>query len=89
MWRLLNVLRMLNLSPLYSGGCPCISQEQPFIDVPQKVFLKISQSILHKEKKKSLEVFCKKGCSEKFRKSHWKTPVLESLTNKVAGLQLY
>ena len=32
-------------------------------------------------------VFCKKSCSLKFRKFHRKTPVLESLFNKVAGLQ--
>ena len=32
-------------------------------------------------------VFCKKSCSLKFRKFHRKTPVLESLLNKVAGLQ--
>ena len=33
-----------------------------------------------------VKVFCKKRYSEKFCKFHWKTPVLESLFNKVAGL---
>ena len=33
-----------------------------------------------------LEVFCKKRYSYKFHKIHRKTPVLESLFNKVAGL---
>ena len=32
------------------------------------------------------EAFCKKGCSWKFDKFHRKTPVLESLFDKVAGL---
>ena len=32
------------------------------------------------------EVFCKKMCFERFRKFHRKTPVMESLFNKVAGL---
>ena len=32
------------------------------------------------------EVFCRKKCSEKFCKFHRKTPVLESLFNKVASL---
>ena len=41
--------------------------------------------------KQSLEVFYKKRCSQKFRKFHGKTSVLESLFNKAAGLglQLY
>ena len=34
-------------------------------------------------------MFCKKGCSKKFRKSHRETPVLESLFNKVAGLRCF
>ena len=29
------------------------------------------------------QVFCKKKCSQKFRKFGWKTPVLESLFYKV------
>ena len=33
-----------------------------------------------------VEVFCKKRCSKIFRKFHRKTPVLESLFDKVAGL---
>ena len=33
------------------------------------------------------EVFCKKRCSQKFHKIHKKTPVPESLFNKVAGLR--
>ena len=32
-------------------------------------------------------MFCKKSCSKKFRNIHKKTPVLESLFNKVAGLK--
>ena len=32
------------------------------------------------------EMFCKKRCSEKYRKVHTKTPVPESLFNEVAGL---
>ena len=34
------------------------------------------------------EVFCKKGVPEKSCKTHRKTTLLESLLNKVAGLQL-
>ena len=34
-------------------------------------------------------VFCKKRCSKKFRKFHRKTPMLESLFNKVAGLKAW
>ena len=37
--------------------------------------------------KQSLEVFYKKICSQKFPNIHRKTSVLESLFNKVAGLQ--
>ena len=37
--------------------------------------------------KQSPEVFCKKSCSQKVCKFHRKTPVLESLFNKVAVLQ--
>ena len=33
------------------------------------------------------EVFCKKRCSEKIRNVHRKTPVLESLFNKIADLR--
>ena len=33
-----------------------------------------------------VEVFCKKSCSQRFRKFHRKTPMLESLFNRVAGL---
>ena len=33
--------------------------------------------------KKPREVFCKKRCSSKFRKFHKKTPMLESLFNKM------
>ena len=33
------------------------------------------------------EMFCKKRCSQKFHKIHKKTPVPESLFNKVAGLR--
>ena len=34
------------------------------------------------------QMFCESTCSEKFRKFHRKTTVLESLPNKVAGLQI-
>ena len=33
------------------------------------------------------EVFCKNDCSLKFLNFHWKTPVLDSLLNKVEGPQ--
>ena len=33
------------------------------------------------------EVFCKKRCSEKIRNVHRRTPVLESLFNKIADLR--
>ena len=33
------------------------------------------------------QVFCKKRCSQKFRKFHRKKPVMESLFSKVTGLQ--
>ena len=35
------------------------------------------------------DVFCKKICSEKFRKFHGKPPILNSLFNKVADLQTW
>ena len=38
--------------------------------------------------KQSPEVFCKKRCSQKFRKLHRKKPALETFLNKVADLQL-
>ena len=34
------------------------------------------------------EILCKKMCSQKFRKIHMKTPVPESLFNKVADVRL-
>ena len=37
--------------------------------------------------KQPAEVFCKKRCSQKFRKIHSKTPVPESLFDKVTGLR--
>ena len=58
----------------------------------KKVFHKCFSSILYKSKKQLFEgqkqppeVFYKKRCSLKFRKIHRKTPVPESLFNKVAG----
>ena len=42
-----------------------------------------------KVQKQPPEVFCKKGCSENFFEFHKKTPVLESLFNKVAGLRTW
>ena len=35
------------------------------------------------------EAFCKKMCSWKFHKIHRKTPVPETIFNKVAGLSLW
>ena len=40
------------------------------------------------DEKQPLEVFCEKRCSHKFRKFNMKTPTLESLFNKVAGLKV-
>ena len=40
-----------------------------------------------KQQKQTPKVFYKKGCSKKFRNIHRKTPVLESLFNKVAKLK--
>ena len=37
--------------------------------------------------KQSRKVFCKKSCSQKLRRIHRKTPMLESLFNKVADLK--
>ena len=44
-------------------------------------------NVTDKNQKQPPEVFCKKRCSWKFRKIHRKTPVPESLFNKVAGLR--
>ena len=40
-----------------------------------------------KIQKQPSEVFCKNRCSSKIHKIHRKTPVFQSLFNKVAGLQ--
>ena len=40
-----------------------------------------------KHQKQSLELFCKKSCSQRCCKFHRKTPVLKSLFNIVTGLQ--
>ena len=55
-----------------------------------KVNDKMLQQFHHREhyQKQPPELFCKKSCSEKIRKFHRKTPVLETLFNKVAD-QLY
>ena len=37
--------------------------------------------------KQPTEAFCKKMCSWKFHRIHWKTPVPEAFFNKVAGLR--
>ena len=42
---------------------------------------------IYEIQKQQPEAFCKKRFSKIFRKFHRKTPVLESLFNKVAGLQ--
>ena len=41
---------------------------------------------IFKKQPSFFEVFCKRTCYEKFNKLNRKTPVLESLFNKVAGL---
>ena len=43
-------------------------------------------TVYYQKPAREVEVFCKKRYSEKFCKFHRKTPVLESLFNKVAGL---
>ena len=48
----------------------------------QKSFAK-SSAQLKDSQTQPPEVFCKKKCFEIFRKFHRKTPVLESLLNKV------
>ena len=45
------------------------------------------QNVFNPLQKQPPEVFCKKRCSKKFHKIHKKTPVPESLFNKVAGLK--
>ena len=40
-------------------------------------------------RKQPPEIFCRKRCLQKLRKFHRKTPVLESLFNKVAGLRAW
>ena len=44
---------------------------------------------IRKEQKEPLKVFCKKSFIRNFRKFHKKTPMLESLFDKVAGLQTF
>ena len=44
---------------------------------------------IRKEQKQPLKVFCKKSFIRNFRKFHKKTPMLESLFDKVAGLQTF
>ena len=41
---------------------------------------------IRKEQKQPLKVFCKKSFIRNFRKFHKKTPMLESLFDKVAAL---
>ena len=52
-------------------------------------FSKLLQSELFFKncQKQPSEVFCRRRSSLKFRKFHWKTSVLESICNKVAGLK--
>ena len=52
-------------------------------------FSKLLQSELFFKncQKQPSEVFCRRRSSLKFRKFHWKTSVLESIFNKVAGLK--
>ena len=49
--------------------------------VPQK-----DNDIVSLQKQPS-QVICKKRCFKRFHKFNWKTPVLESLFNKVAGFK--
>ena len=44
--------------------------------------------VLHPTLKQPPEVFCRKSCSQNLRNIHRKTPVLETLFNKAAGLGL-
>ena len=48
---------------------------------------KFNVIVFNQVQKKPPDVFSKKRCSEKFHKFYRKTPVLESLFKKVAGLQ--
>ena len=52
------------------------------------VYVVIGLHCLLREAATRVEVFCKKGCSWRFRKFRRKTPVLESFFNKVSGLTL-
>ena len=81
-------------SPLYNKGnlflslsscnvCICTSGDFLFSYV-------IKRHLKHEYvqfQKQPPEVFCKKRCSVKFRKFHRKTPALEAIINKGAGLQ--
>ena len=62
-----------------------------YVGKPKKIVTTTSQNIYHWQllvlQKQPLEVFYKISCFEKFRKIHEKTPVSESLVNKVAGLK--
>ena len=50
-------------------------------------FNKTLSTALHRKSQKQLpEVFFEKKCSQKFRKFHRKTPLLECLFNECAGL---
>ena len=77
--------------PLFTGCFYCYDF---FFDVFIVNFEQISHqfyfyllSVLYWIQKKTPEVFFKKRCSLKLRNIFRKTPVLESLFNKVAGLQ--
>ena len=46
-----------------------------------------NKETLKQKQKQPPEVFCKKRCSQKFHKTHRKTPAPDLFFNKVAGLK--
>ena len=42
-----------------------------------------NKETLKQKQKQPPEVFCKKRCSQKFHKTHWKTPAPDLFFNKV------
>ena len=63
-----------------SGGCLFLV----FVEIPRETSTASSQMLV--SQKQPPEVFCNNRCSQKYRKIYRKTPVPESLLNKVAGL---
>ena len=76
-----------------SRGCHFPSTRDFATTLPMKLYLnrtsKNTKKPLEKVQKQSPEVLCKKKCSYKFRRIHRKTPVPQSLLNKVAGLMYF